>query len=379
MGAVKRMLTAAVVAAMLVAGCGGQDADEAAPEAPSTSSQTTSSTAAPSTDAPTTAEAPTTTTTRPSTTTTTAPPADPNDDPDREPDVDVADDSDVANAPAPAGLRPVASGETGDEVLALQTRLDELGFGPGNPDGSYGRRTVEAVKAFQRLEGIAPTGDANRVTIARLADYRYDGLVLRAGDEGADVTTLQRRLADGPFDPGEIDGVYGTGTVQAVWALEKLAGVPVDGDWGPLDEQAWQLLMDGEIGAPVERHDRRWVEVDLSEQVVKVYDPGDNTPILISHISSGSGVPWSNEDYSGSSVTPIGDFEINRRIAGWRESSLNIGRLYNPLYFRGGIAFHGSLSVPNYPASHGCIRLPMHVAEYLPDELPNGTPVHVDA
>ncbi|MGH1492402.1 MAG: L,D-transpeptidase family protein [Acidimicrobiales bacterium] len=41
------------------------------------------------------------------------------------------------------------------------------------------------------------------------------------------------------------------------------------------------------------------------------------------------------------------------------------------------MAFHGASSVPLYPASHGCIRLPMHVAEYLPGELPNGTPVHV--
>jgi lipoprotein-anchoring transpeptidase ErfK/SrfK len=76
-------------------------------------------------------------------------------------------------------------------------------------------------------------------------------------------------------------------------------------------------------------------------------------------------------------VTPPGDFEISRRISGWRESSLDIGRLYNPLYFNGGIALHGAMSVPLYPASHGCVRLPMHIAEYLPEELPNGTPVHV--
>ena len=110
---------------------------------------------------------------------------------------------------------------------------------------------------------------------------------------------------------------------------------------------------------------------------MKVYDPDTTAPVLVIHASSGSGIPWANENHSGSSITPIGDFAINRRIAGWRESSLNIGRLYNPLYFNGGIALHGSLSVPNHPASHGCIRLPMHVAEYLPSELPDGTPVHV--
>ncbi|MGI9595564.1 MAG: L,D-transpeptidase family protein [Acidimicrobiales bacterium] len=282
-----------------------------------------------------------------------------------------------ASAASARTLVPVEQGDSGEDVLALQARLAELGFAPGNPDGSYGRRTVAAIEAFQGLVDLDQTGTADAATITALVTYRYDGLTLRAGDEGGDVETLQLKLSEGPFDPGPADGAYGTGTVQAVWALEKLAGIPVDGDWGPLDEKAWQQLVDGKIGRPEKSHDERWVEVDLSQQIMKVYDPDSTTPTLISHASSGSGIPWKNEDHSGSSITPVGDFQINRRISGWRESSLNIGRLYNPLYFNGGIAFHGASSVPLYPASHGCIRLPMHVADYLPSELPNGTPVHV--
>lgn len=304
---------------------------------------------------------------------------------DGESDTDDPDDTDEvvltgpgsASAASAMTLVPVGQDDSGDDVLALQRRLAELGFAPGTPDGSYGRRTVAAVEAFQGLVGLQSTGEANAATITALVTYRYDGLVLHAGDEGADVETLQLRLSEGPFDPGAIDGAYGTGTVQAVWALEKLAGIPVDGDWGPLDEKAWEQLTEGDIGRPEKDHDERWVEVDLSKQIMKVYDPDSTTPTLISHASSGSGIPWKNEDHSGSSVTPLGDFEISRRISGWRESSLNIGRLYNPLYFNGGIAFHGANSVPLYPASHGCIRLPMHVADYLPGELPNGTPVHI--
>lgn len=283
------------------------------------------------------------------------------------------------NTIALAFLFPAEEGDSGEAVQFLQSRLADLGFAPGTPDGSYGKRTARAVAAFQRLVGLAETGAADPETINALADYTYDGLVLTAGDEGPEVEELQERLAGGPFDPGAVDGEYGTATVQAVWALEKLADVPVDGNWGPLDEMAWEQLMDGSIGAPTEDHDRRWVEVDLTAQLAKVYDPGQSTPTLVSHVSSGSGVPWSNEDHSGSSITPTGQFEINRRISGWRESSLNIGRLYNPLYFNGGIAFHGATSVPLYPASHGCIRVPMHVAEYLPEVLPNGTPVLVAA
>ncbi|MEL7158258.1 MAG: peptidoglycan-binding protein [Actinomycetota bacterium] len=274
-------------------------------------------------------------------------------------------------------LRPSEPGASGPAVEAMQQRLSDLGFAPGTPDGDYGGRTERALSAFQDLVGLPPTGIADTSTMTALSQYEYDGLLVRAGDEGEAVEQLQERLASGPFDPGPIDGDYGTATKQAVWALEKLAGVPVDGDWGPLDELAWTRLEEGSIGRPAESHDQRWVEVDLSEQLAKVYDPGRTTPTLVVHISSGSGVPWANEEHSGSSITPKGEFHINRRISGWRESSLNIGRLYNPLYFNGGIAFHGATSVPLHPASHGCVRLPMHIAEYMPDELPNGTKVHV--
>ena len=275
------------------------------------------------------------------------------------------------------GLVPVSGNDTGESVVALQERLTELGFGAGTADGSYGKRTERAIESFQGLVDLPVTGKANARTIEALATYTYDGVVLHAGDKNDDVTELQELLATGPFDPGTPDGSYGTQTVQVVWAMEKLAGIPVDGDWGPLDQKAWDELAAGELGAPINDHDQRWVEVSLSEQLMKIYDPGSTSPTLISHISSGSGVAWTQGEHSGSSVTPVGDFHVERRISGWRESSLGIGRLYNPLYFRGGIAFHGATSVPNGPASHGCVRVPMHIAEYLPSELPDGTPVHV--
>ncbi len=282
-------------------------------------------------------------------------------------------------APTSTWLRTAERGDGGEHVEVLQARLNELGLAAGNPDGDYGRKTERAIKGFQRLIRVEPTGRADRVTLNYLDDFVYEGPVVTPDSSSTEVTELQERLASGPFDPGKPDGEYGTATTQAVWALEKIADIPLDGVWGPLDEWAWEELNAGRIGRPVKSNEQRWVEVDLSQQLMKVYEPGDPTPVLVSHVSSGSGVPWENEDHSGSSVTPKGDFHIQRRISGWRESSLNIGRLYNPLYFVGGIAFHGALSVPTYPASHGCVRVPMHIADYLPAELPNGTPVHVMA
>jgi len=276
-------------------------------------------------------------------------------------------------------LTSAERGDSGDHVIDLQTRLNDIGFTAGTPDGDYGRRTERAVTAFQKVTGLVQTGTVNQPTIDALYHYDYDGLVVTVDDDGSEVKELQELLATGPFDPGAPDGEYGTKTIQAIWALEKMSGIPVDGQWGPADDWAFTRLLDGRLGAPVYSHGDRWVEVDLSQQLMKLYDPGQKTPVLISHISSGSGVAWENEEHSGSSITPKGSFHIQRRISGWRESSLDIGRLYNPLYFTGGIAFHGATSVPNYPASHGCVRVPMHIAEYLPGELPNGTPVHVMA
>ncbi|MFC6935308.1 L,D-transpeptidase family protein [Actinomadura yumaensis] len=74
-------------------------------------------------------------------------------------------------------------------------------------------------------------------------------------------------------------------------------------------------------------------------------------------------------------TTGTGDFRTGRRASGWEVSPL--GRLYNPIYFNGGIAFHGALDVPRYPASHGCVRLPMHIAEYFPKLVKTNVAVHV--
>ena len=63
-------------------------------------------------------------------------------------------------------------------------------------------------------------------------------------------------------------------------------------------------------------------------------------------------------------------FHYQRRVTGWRHAPL--GLLYNPVYFNGGIAVHGAPSVPNYPASHGCVRIPMHIAQYFPGLVANG-------
>jgi hypothetical protein len=66
-------------------------------------------------------------------------------------------------------------------------------------------------------------------------------------------------------------------------------------------------------------------------------------------------------------VTPGGTFKVYRKEKGWWE--IPLGKVYNPMYFNGGIAIHGYDQVPFTPASHGCVRVPMHIAEYLQELL----------
>ena len=54
-----------------------------------------------------------------------------------------------------------------------------------------------------------------------------------------------------------------------------------------------------------------------------------------------------------------------------------LGTLFDPMYFTGGYAVHGNPTVPPYPASHGCVRVPMWIAPYLFQTNSYGETVYV--
>jgi lipoprotein-anchoring transpeptidase ErfK/SrfK len=117
------------------------------------------------------------------------------------------------------------------------------------------------------------------------------------------------------------------------------------------------------------------LEVDLDRQVVLVVQGGKVTEILDSSTASGRPYVSPRTKQVHIARTPVGSFRVQRKINGWRESDL--GLLWRPAYFTGGYAVHGSLSVPPFPASHGCVRLTMASMNRLYDRLPVGTPVLV--
>ena len=77
-------------------------------------------------------------------------------------------------------------------------------------------------------------------------------------------------------------------------------------------------------------------------------------------------------------ITPDGLHKVNReRPEGWWEGDL--GQIYRPKYFVGGVAVHGSNSIPNYPASHGCVRVSVPAMDYIWEAglMPMNIPVWV--
>lgn len=175
---------------------------------------------------------------------------------------------------------------------------------------------------------------------------------LRAGDSGEDVLAMQRALSDLGYWLGEPDGTWGSLTTQAVYAVQKAAGLGRDGVAGP---QTRKAIADGI--RPSSRSGGNGVEIDLERQLLLIVRDGSVRTIL--NTSTGSNKPYTEvfegRTYTGPSVTPRGTFSVFRQVD--REDKGPLGSLWRPKYFNGGIAVHGAAAIPPYPASHGCARL----------------------
>ncbi|MGI8336869.1 peptidoglycan-binding protein [Actinomadura scrupuli] len=194
---------------------------------------------------------------------------------------------------------------------------------------------------------------------------------LRRGARGPAVRRLQTRLRALRYDPGAVDGRYGDLTVHAVWAFQKVNGLGPSSTVGPA---TWAALARPRTPRALVRVGAAGrIEISLRKQLLVLYKHG--TVRLITHISSGSGRRYFSQGAWHTATTPTGNFKIFRRIRGWHRSPL--GLLYNPVYFTGGVAVHGEGSVPPYPASHGCVRIPVHTGDLVYPLASMGTHVYV--
>ncbi|MDQ1478334.1 MAG: hypothetical protein QOE62_3563 [Actinomycetota bacterium] len=191
------------------------------------------------------------------------------------------------------------------------------------------------------------------------------------GSSGPVTLAYEQRLKALHFDPGPVDGSYSQDTNYAVVAVEKLYGQPRDGVIGP---NVKFVLENFKYKAAKPRAEADRVEIDLDTQVLTVYKQWQ--PILLTTTSTGSGEHFcGGEDGCQYAITPAGKYNFYYLHEGWDKGKL--GKMWNPYYFNGGIAVHGLASVPTYPASHGCARIPMDIANFFPMLVTKGEAVYV--
>jgi peptidoglycan hydrolase-like protein with peptidoglycan-binding domain len=238
---------------------------------------------------------------------------------------------------------------------------------PGDAPGAA--PTSEAVAADRAVVTTVPAAASSPVEKVPL------NAVLASGSSGDDVTRLQQRLVDLAFDPGPVDGQFGPATQSAMWAYQKLVvGLSGKDVTGKVTPELWDKMQDPTTIRPLRPNaSPEHMEIYLPSQTAIVFD-GDK-PRLITHISTGTGKEWCEKGYCSVAITPGGVYKFGRRVDGWDESVL--GEMFNPVYFNYGVAVHGAYNVPLYPASHACVRLPMHIAKYFPALVKRGDDVFV--
>lgn len=124
-------------------------------------------------------------------------------------------------------------GDSSLEVGALQRRLMELGYYDYDGfTGNYGPVTQEAIRLFQRTNGLKQDGIAGAETLTLLASEDALPYTVRLEDEGEDVRKIQNRLKELGYLSGSADGIYGAETQKAVVSFQKQNGLTADGIFG---------------------------------------------------------------------------------------------------------------------------------------------------
>lgn len=181
---------------------------------------------------------------------------------------------------------------------------------------------------------------------------------LSSGSRGALVRILEARLTALHYPCGPADGVYDYRTRDAVMAFEKVERLQRDGKVGA---QVWQRIFSAQVPTPHLALGGDRVEVDLARQVLFMITDGQVAEVV--HVSTGK------------LGTPTGRGRVFHKDEGW--VTVPVGQMYSPSYVMPHIAIHGSKSVPNYPASHGCVRTPIWITDHLYAALPMGLQVDI--
>jgi hypothetical protein len=206
---------------------------------------------------------------------------------------------------------------------------------------------------------VKVTHDATSALGSFSATRRYSVLDERIGfgSTGPMVQLIQQRLAALHFYLPQ-SGVYDAGTGWAIDAYHRLL------HWGhaqTLDASTitWLLNGWGEFKLRFPRHGRH-AEGNLGLQLLALANGAHVDRIY--PISSGK----------PSTPTILGDFHVYSKVPGYLPDGM-----YYSNFFYTGYAIHGYNPAPDYPASHGCMRVPIADAISIYDWLRSGDWVDV--
>ena len=287
-------------------------------------------------------------------------------------------------------IQRAATGNRTTNLLALACAVvlgAGVAVGIGVAAGGADRQDAANAAPARHVAKVSTTTNAPPTTTTTLPSLRqpspwtlpgFTG-TLGPGSDPAVVRAYQHRLTDLRFDPGPEDGTYSQATQYAVQTVQKIYGLPVTGRLGSREALALAVF---QYPAPLQSNgEGNRTEIDVTKQVLTLY--ANYQPRLLTTTSTGSGQHYCynsprqhpTRHICEVATTPSGRFAYTRWVKGWDKSPL--GQLYQPYYFNGGIAVHGYSSVPTTAASHGCARIPMHIAQYFPLLVHVGDPVYV--
>lgn len=133
-------------------------------------------------------------------------------------------------------------GSSGSEVRKIQQRLQNWGYFSGEADGIYGPQTEEAVRYFQRKNGLEADGIAGPATLAAL------GIVSSAEEGDADYQLLARIISaearGEPYEGQVAVGAVVLNRVEHPSFPDSVAGVVYQSG-------AFTAITDGQIDEPV--------------------------------------------------------------------------------------------------------------------------------
>lgn len=190
------------------------------------------------------------------------------------------------------------------------------------------------------------------------------GRTLQVGSSGRAVLALKQALHGQRYlvDHGS---TFTAATRDAVMAFQKVNRLQRDGVAGPATHAALRAPRKPQLATG--KADR--LEVDRGDQVLYVVKRGRIAYI----VNASTGNPAVRDGLE----TPLGRWNVYRKVNGMDRSPL--GQLYKPSYYHRGFAVHGSASVPAYPASHGCVRVPNWAATRVYRDAAVGRQVVVHA